>query len=265
MKRLATSSSWQALRRSAALPLLMTFALAAGGCATVNPGPGGERASANPADPWEGFNRSVMQFNDVVDDNLLRPLATTWRDTVPQLVRTGVGNFFGNLGDGWSAVNHLLQGKMFSGLDMGMRTLTNTFFGLGGVLDPATEMGLERRSEDFGQTLGRWGVGSGPYLMLPVFGPSSVRDGAALPLDLLGSSPLRVNDDGARVLLTGVRVVNTRAEFLSASRLLDEVALDRYSFLRDAFLARRLNQVWDGDPPEPSTPPPPPPPPPLPK
>ena len=232
------------MTRSLIASLALLLALAGlGGCATV--------ANPHPADPLEGWNRNVQGFNDTVDDAVLKPVARTYRDVVPELVRTGVGNFFGNLGDGWSAVNQLLQGKLENGLNMTLRVATNTVFGLAGVLDIATEAGLERRSEDFGQTLGRWGVGPGPYLVLPLLGPSTLRDTAALPLDFQATSlSLFTDNSHVRYTATALNVVHTRASLLSASRLLDEIALDRYSFLRDAYLARRRNLVYDGDPPE---------------
>lgn len=224
-------------------PLLLTLAIASGGCASV--------ANPNPADPMEGWNRSVQGFNDGIDEAVLKPVARGYRDNVPQLVQTGVGNFFGNLGDGWSAVNHFLQGKAEDGLNMTLRLVTNTVFGLAGLLDPATEIGLERRSEDFGQTLGRWGVGPGPYVVLPLLGPSSVRDTVALPLDMSATSTsLLTGDAGTQFVALALQVVHGRAGLLAATNLLDDIALDRYSFLRDAYLARRRNLVYDGDPPQ---------------
>ena len=199
----------------------------------------------------ERFNRSMYAFNDRLDRAVVRPVAETYVKAVPELVRSGVGNFFGNIGDVWSAVNQLLQGKVVQSAQMTLRVATNTVFGLGGVLDPATEMGLERQSEDFGQTLGSWGLPAGPYLVLPVFGPSTVRDGLALPLDKYASSPgLLVDGNTAQYTMTGLQLTQSRAELLGASRLLSDISLDPYAFLRDAYLARRRNLVWDGDPPE---------------
>lgn len=211
----------------------------------------------NPADPLEGFNRGVMRFNDSVDAAVLKPVAEAYRQVVPSFVRTGVGNFFGNLGDGWSAINHVLQGKPEPALNMTLRLAVNTVFGLGGVLDIATEAGLERQSEDFGQTLGVWGVPAGPYLMLPLFGPSTVRDTAGRVVEFQDFANIRYTDDQS--LANGLQVlgiVHTRAGLLGASRLMDDIALDRYSFLRDAYLARRRNLVYDGNPPEEGEPPP---------
>lgn len=228
----------------AASAALLCAALLAGGCATV---PGG--GAPTPGDPWEGFNRKVYAFNDTVDEAVVKPVAKAYKAAVPQLVRTGISNVLGNIGDVWSAANHLLQGKVHTGLDMGMRVLTNTVFGLGGLLDPATEMGLVRRSEDFGQTLGRWGVGPGPYLVLPLLGPSTLRDGSSLLVDRQFSASTLAKSDNAGYAVTSIEVINLRASLLDATQLLDAVALDRYSFLRQAYLSRRLDQVYDGAPP----------------
>lgn len=231
--------------------LLLAAAFALGGCASV---PAGGTAApvvaTNPVDPWENWNRKVFAFNDAVDEAVLKPVAEGYRKVVPQLVRTGIGNVFGNIGDVWSAANHLLQGKLFSGLDMGMRVLTNTFFGLGGLLDPATEMGLTRRSEDFGQTLGRWGVPPGPFVVLPLLGPSNVRDTGGFIVDRASWSASQwAANDAVSYSITALQLVDTRANLLSTTQLVGEVALDRYSFIRDGYLARRLDQVYDGAPP----------------
>ncbi len=230
--------------------LLAALVAVLGACATVGPGgaaaPGGGSVAAAAIDPWESFNRKVYAFNDAIDEAVLKPVATAYRDVVPQLVRTGVSNVLGNIGDIWSAANHLLQGKLQDGLEMGMRVVTNTFFGLGGLLDPATEMGLTRRSEDFGQTLGRWGVGTGPYLVLPFLGPSTMRDSAGLVVDRSFNSQVLPLSSSEQYGLSALELVSLRAGLLSAGKLLDEVALDRYSFLRGAYLARRRDAVYDG-------------------
>lgn len=213
-------------------------------CATVT--------APHPADPLEGWNRSVLSFNDAVDEAVLQPLADGYRQITPELLRNGVTNFFGNMADGWSAVNHGLQGKLEPALTMTLRVAVNTVFGLAGVMDPATEFGLERRSEDFGQTLGRWGVGPGPYLMLPLLGPSTLRDTVALPLDMSATSvQVLAGGETSLAALTALQLVNTRANLSGAFRLLEDIALDRYTFLRNATLARRRSLVWDGNPPEP--------------
>ena len=230
--------------RRAVSVLLMALPLAAGAAEEAPERP------AHPADPFEGFNRGVFAFNETVDKAVLAPVATGYRKVVPEPIRLVVGNFFGNFNDAWSAANHFLQGKPKSGVEMTMRVATNTVLGIGGLLDVATEAGLERQEEDFGQTLGTWGFGAGPYLVIPVLGPSSVRDAAGLPLDRSASPSLAFKDDAERVGLVTLNLVDTRARYLSAGRLLDEIALDRYSFLRDAYLTRRRSQVYDGEPPD---------------
>ncbi|MEI6027271.1 MAG: VacJ family lipoprotein [Betaproteobacteria bacterium] len=202
------------------------------------------------ADPFEGFNRGVFAFNEAVDHALLKPLAMAYKAAVPSPLRTGVDNVFGNVGDAWSAINLLLQGKGKPALEMTVRVTTNTVFGIGGLFDLASDAGLERQSEDFGQTLGKWGLGAGPYLVLPFYGASSLRDAVGLPLDRKASLPGVVHDGAYRWGLTTLELVHGRADLLSATNLLDQVALDKYSFVRDSYLARRRNQVFDGNPPE---------------
>ena len=227
--------------------LLLVCVLSA--CASVTPPAGGAPSAAAAIDPWENWNRKVFAFNDAIDAAVLKPVATVWRDAVPGLVRQGVSNFFGNIGDVWSSANQFLQGKLGNGLEMGMRVMSNTFFGLAGVLDPATEFGLIKRPEDFGQTLAVWGVGNGPFVMLPLFGPSTLRDSFALPLDSYASSGNTYINDWNAYILTPLQLVQLRSELLDTTKLLDQVALDKYSFVRDAFLARRLDQIYDGAPP----------------
>ena len=164
-------------------------------------------------------------------------------------MRTGFGNFFGNLGDVWSFVNNVLQAKPEGSLHSFWRVVVNSTIGLGGVLDPATEMRLERHREDFGQTLGRWGVPPGPYFVIPLLGPSTVRDTAALPVDYYGHPLGHMHDVAWRNSLAGVQLINARAAVLGATDLLDAAALDPYTFKRDAYLQRRLNDVYDGNPP----------------
>ncbi len=212
------------------------------GCAT--------RPNANPRDPWESFNRGVFSFNDATDKAIFKPAATVYRDFTPSLVRAGVTNFFGNLDDAWSFVNSVLQLKLVSAADNFMRFNVNTVFGIGGIFDVASEMRIERHREDFGQTLGRWGVATGPYLVLPLLGPSTLRDTVALPVDFKGDIAANVDYVPTRNSLKVLDQLDTRASLLSVSNALDEVALDKYSFVRDAFLQRRRNAVFDGNPPE---------------
>ena len=204
--------------------------------------------SAN--DPIEGWNRAMFSFNEGLDAAVLKPVARGYQAAVPELVRRGVGNVFGNFGDGWSAINQLLQGKPVASAQMTMRVATNTLFGIGGVFDVASDLGIERQQEDFGQTLGHWGLPAGPYLVWPLLGPSSLRDSAGLPLDLSWSPSALTKDDPTRFGLTALRLIDTRAGLLNATRLVDEIALDKYVFIRDGYLARRRNLVYDGDPPE---------------
>ncbi len=216
--------------------------VALGGCAS---GP-----YANPRDPLEPLNRSVYTFNVAVDTAVLRPVATAYQDVVPSLVRRGVGNFFDNLQDAWSFVNNSLQLKGAAAGDSFFRVAVNTFLGLGGVLDVATEMRIERHTKDFGHTLGYWGVGPGPYLVLPLLGSSTLRDTAALPVDIQGNIAGNLDHVPTRNTLTAVRLVDTRASLLSASDMLEQVALDKYSFTRDVFLQSRRSAIYDGNPPE---------------
>ena len=205
------------------------------GCAT---GP-----NANPADPLEPFNRTVFNFNDGVDRAILKPVATAYRDVTPSPVRTGVSNFFGNISDVWSVVNNVLQLKPKEALETGMRVAFNTIFGFAGVLDIGTEMRLEKNKQDFGQTLGHWGVESGPYVVLPFFGPSSVRDTVGSLVDANADLVNRTDWVRVRNSLATLRVVDTRARFLDAGDILDQAALDKYSFTRDLYMQRRSNSI----------------------
>jgi phospholipid-binding lipoprotein MlaA len=204
----------------------------------------------SPNDPFEKVNRAVFGFNEVLDSAVLTPVAKGYQAVVPELMRTGVANFFGNFGDGWSAVNNLLQGKGEAAATMTMRVAANTLFGIGGLFDVASDLGMERQSEDFGQTLGRWGMPAGPYLVWPLLGPSTARDTLGRPLDLAWSTSLAINDSGVNLALSALNLIDTRASLLSASRVVDGIALDKYTFIRDAYIARRRNLVYDGNPPE---------------
>ncbi len=225
------------------LPRSRGLALAVAACAVLS----GCAAPSNPQDPFEKFNRASFAFNDTVDRVALKPAATVYKNVTPGFVQTGVGNFFGNLSDAWSAVNNILQGKGEAGMTDFTRFALNSTFGIAGLLDIASEAGLQKHDEDFGQTLGYWGVPSGPYLMLPIFGPSTVRDTTALPADLWGDPWNHKEPANWRNIGTGVRVVDTRASILDASNLMEEAALDRYEFIRDGFLQRRQSQVFDGN------------------
>jgi phospholipid-binding lipoprotein MlaA len=215
-------------------------ALVLGGCAST---------AGTRGDPLEEVNRAVFSFNEALDEAVIKPAATGYQAVLPEFVRDSIANFFSNFNDAWSAANHLLQAKPAAALEMGLKFSVNTVFGFGGFVDVAGA-GIERRSEDFGQTLGRWGVAPGPYLVLPLIGPSTLRDTAALALDWQAIPEAFLDQGIGRFALTSLHVISVRAGLLSATRALDEIALDKYSLLRDGYLARRRNLVYDGDPPE---------------
>lgn len=213
------------------------------GCATVS------AAAADPRDPWEGMNRKVYAFNDAVDQALVKPLARAYVEVVPGVVRTGVRQFIGNLSDVWSFVNSGLQLKGQQATAGFMRVVINSTIGLYGVLDVATEMGLPKKKEDFGQTLGHWGVQPGPFVVLPLLGPSTLRDTVALSADMQFSPSQFFDQNASRVAVTGLNIIDTRAGLLSATDALIQASLDPYSFVRDAWLQKRQNDVYDGQPP----------------
>lgn len=203
----------------------------------------------DPRDPIEGFNRAVFAFNEGLDSVLIRPVAKGYETVLPSPVRTGVSNFYNNIADVFISVNSLLQGKPADAVGDAARFVFNSTFGIAGVFDVASEMGIEKHDEDFGQTLGRWGVGTGPYLVLPVYGPRNVRDAAGLALDVSADPVSGVGHVPTRNTLTAVRLVNQRANLLPADKIIEEAALDKYSYLRDAYLQRRRSLVFDGRPP----------------
>ena len=219
---------------------------AVAGCATTA---GVDRHTTGPKDPYESVNRKVFAFNDTLDEYALKPAAKAYNAVIPSPVRTGVHNFFGNFSDAWSAVNQLLQGKPADAGTMTLRVLTNTTIGIAGLFDPASSLGLERKPEDLGLTLGHWGIQPGPYLVLPLFGSSDIRDAVALPADTYVSPALLVPSTWQKVGVDTLGVIDTRAGLLGASQMLDELAFDRYTFMRDAYITRRRSLVYDGDPP----------------
>jgi phospholipid-binding lipoprotein MlaA len=233
-----------------ALSRLQRFALfalvaSAAGCATIPPDSG-----SDPRDPLETYNRHMSEFNDRVDRAILKPVAQGYVAILPEGVRNCVGNIFGNLGEIPVAVNNLLQGKPAEAVSDICRFAINSTVGLAGCFDIATKMGLEKHNEDFGQTLGRWGAGPGPYFVLPLLGPSTIRDTAGRVVDMGVGDPLSyVESDPARYSLWGTRTVDQRASLLDAEKLVDQAALDRYQFIRNAYLQRRNNLVHDGNPP----------------
>jgi phospholipid-binding lipoprotein MlaA len=228
--------------------LLLTLALA--GCATTSDS---TRSEAEPPaknrDPIEGFNRGVYKFNDTIDRYALRPVAVVYREHTPSWLQTGVSNFFTNLFYPSTIANQFLQGKFKQGGQDIARFVINTTLGWGGVLDVAAGANLPVHDEDSGQTLGRWGVPPGPYLMLPFLGPATLRDAPARVADDF-VQPFRWYDAGnERWVSLGVYLVDRRASLLSLDRLVNE-AYDPYAFVRDAYLQRRQYSVYDGSPPE---------------
>lgn len=219
---------------------VLALALAGGGCATT---------SADPRDPLEGVNRAVFAFNDKADEMVFQPAARLYKNVTPQGLRDAVRNFFNNIDDLFIGANNLLQGKVETAVGDWLRFAVNTTFGLLGVQDWASDMGLEKHNEDFGQTLAHWGMGDGLYLVLPLLGPSTLRDTAALPVDWAGDPVYAHTPVDERNALTVTRTVGKRADLLAASRTLEEAALDRYVFLREAFLQQRRSQIYDGRPP----------------
>ena len=210
------------------------------GCATTG---------TDPRDPWEGMNRKTFEFNDAADRAVLKPIATGYVNVVPGFVRTGVNNFYENITDIGTGLNNILQGKPGDGVsDLG-RVAVNTVIGFFGLWDVATPMGLEKHNEDFGQTLGVWGVESGPYFVIPFLGPSTLRDAPARAVDPSWYLSKAIDNNSVYWSVWGLDQVRNRANLIKAESVLDQAALDRYTFVRDAWLQRRRSQVFDGNPP----------------
>lgn len=226
------------------LKRLALLGLVAGmvGCASIPAG-----VEPSPHDPWEPFNRSVFEFNEGLDAYVLKPVVAGYRFVLPEFVRDGIYNFFSNYSDIYTALQNLLQGKPGDAFSDLMRVVVNTTFGLGGLIDMATPGGLPMHKEDWGQTFGVWGIPSGPYVVLPFFGPSSVRDTFGTAADLESDYLFGyVKDIGLRNSITGLRVVNARNTYYEAGDLLDGAAIDKYSFMRDAYIQRREYQINEG-------------------
>jgi phospholipid-binding lipoprotein MlaA len=214
------------------LILALLVACAAGGCAT----------SGTPGDPFEGFNRAMFGFNESVDRAVLQPVAQGYKAVVPEPARDCVGNVFSNINDIFVGFNSLLQGKVGDAVSDVCRVVVNTTVGLLGCFDVASKIGLEKHDRDFGQTFGKWGFGSGPYLVLPFLGPSTVREGIGT-LIYTNLDPVWADHVRTRNVLYSLRAVNRRAELLTVSDLVGEAALDKYSFVRDAYLQRRQGMI----------------------
>jgi phospholipid-binding lipoprotein MlaA len=206
-------------------------------------------AEENPRDPYEGFNRSMFAVNEAVDKFTAKPVAQAYDMVTPLPVKAGVGNFFGNVGDLWIGVNSALQGKFGdAGVDLG-RLLINSSVGIFGFFDVASELGLEKHEEDFGQTMAVWGVGDGGYMFWPIIGPRTVRDTAGWVVDSYADPVWRARPIATRNSMVALRFVDIRASLLPAEKVVDEAALDKYAYIRDAYLQRRRNQIFDGRPP----------------
>lgn len=210
-----------------------------GGCATAG----------NPKDPVEGFNRAMYGFNEVVDKAAIKPVAQGYDAVLPSPVRTGVTNFFGNIADFFIGINNLLQGKPDQAASDIGRVLVNSTVGILGLIDVASNMGMEKHEEDFGQTFGRWGAGDGAYVVLPFFGPRTVRDTAGLIVDVAADPVGNIDHVPTRNTLLALRVVDMRADMLPADKVIEEAALDKYAYVRDGYLQRRRNLIHDGNPP----------------
>jgi phospholipid-binding lipoprotein MlaA len=229
----------QLTARMATLVMCIAATAMLGGCAT----------SGNPKDPIEGFNRAMFTFNEGVDKGLIKPAAQGYEAAVPMPLRTGVSNFFANIADVFISVNNLLQGKpREAASDIG-RVVVNSTIGILGLFDVASDLGMEKHDEDFGQTFGRWGVGDGPYVVLPLLGPHTSRDVVGEFLDLKTDPVAKVDNIPSRNVALVTRVISVRAAQLPADKLIEEAALDKYSYIRDAYLQRRRFKIYDGNPP----------------
>ncbi|TXI13093.1 MAG: VacJ family lipoprotein [Polynucleobacter sp.] len=224
--------------------LLLTVLLTA--CASIQ-----QTERVAKIDPFERVNRAVFSFNETADEYVIKPVAEAYKFVLPEFVRTGVTNFFSNINDVLIAANNLLQGKPSNAASDIGRFLVNSTIGILGLFDVATDMGLDKNREDFGQTLGVWGVADGPYMVLPFFGASNARDTVGLVVDIETDFMLNTNklDSDEKLAVNGLRVINPRADLLDAGQLLEDAAFDKYSFVRDGYIQRRRSQVYDGEPP----------------
>jgi phospholipid-binding lipoprotein MlaA len=218
---------------------IVVAAMSMTGCATT---------ANNPRDPFEGFNRAMFSVNEGID-TVAKPVAQGYDAVVPDIVQTGIGNFFGNIADVWIAVNNFLQGKITEGASDVARVMVNSTVGIAGLIDVASHLELEKHAEDFGQTLGRWGVGEGPYLYWPFIGPRNVRDTFGFAVDAYADPVVHVHDEPVRYSLVGVRFVDLRASLLPADKIIEEAAFDKYSYIRNAYFQMRRHAVYDGNPP----------------
>ena len=238
-RKVCSSMNTKTTGRLLSLLVAAAFAGGLGGCATT---------ANNPKDPYEGFNRAMFSVNEGIDV-VVKPIAEGYDAAAPLPVKAGVGNFFGNISDVWTALNNLAQGKGEQGLsDLG-RVLVNTTIGIGGVFDVASDMGLEKHSEDFGQTLGKWGVGDGPYFYWPLIGPHTTRDTLGFGVDSYVDPVWNLKKVPVRNTAVGVHFIDTRASLLASDKVVEEAAFDKYNYIRDAYLQHRRSEIYDGNPP----------------
>lgn len=222
--------------------LLPVASLFLASCATVS--------APDERDPWESFNRSVYEFNDDFDKGIARPVAEAYKAVLPDFIQTGISNFFSNLDDVVVLINDILQFKFEQALHDFARLISNTTFGLLGFIDVASDMELPKHDEDFGQTFAAWGIGDGPYLVLPFLGPSTVRDTAGLAVDTIYLDPVVfTEDDQVRWGMIALRAIDRRADLLEATNIMEKSGIDPYVFMRNAYFQVRENQIYDGNPP----------------
>ena len=221
------------IKRVLSVALAAAFIGGLSGCAST---------ANNPKDPYEGFNRAMFSVNEGFDV-VLKPVAEGYDAAAPLPVKAGIGNFFGNISDAWTAINNFLQGKGGEGLSDVGRVLVNTTLGIGGLFDVASEMGMDKHGADFGQTLGKWGVGEGPFFYWPIIGPRTTRDTFGWAVDLVGDPVPYFDDVPVRNSLLGVRLIHTRAILLPADKLVEQAAFDKYTYIRDAYLQNRRSAI----------------------
>ena len=226
--------------------LLMLSVLMMAACASIQ-----QTERVEKIDPFERVNRVVFSFNETADQYVIKPIAEGYKFVLPELVRTGVTNFFSNINDVLIGANNLLQGKPANAASDIGRFFINSTVGILGLFDVATDMGLDKNREDFGQTLGVWGFSDGPYIVLPFFGASNIRDTVGFIVDVETDFMINTNklNSDEKIAINSLRIINRRADLLDAGQLLEDAAFDKYSFLRDGYLQRRRNQIYDGDPP----------------
>lgn len=224
--------------------IIVITAVALSGCASTH--------ATNPADPLEPINRGIYKFNKIVDKAVVKPVARGYQAAMPAVVKAMISNFFSNLDDVNVTANDLLQFKLVQGFSDGMRFFVNSTMGVFGLIDVASVGGLKKHNQDFGLTLGKWGIGNGPYIVLPILGPSTLRDSIGLYGDGYASPMYQMKDMRTRNQLYLLRGINYRAEFLNQEKVLEEAMIDPYQFIREGYLLRRRSQIYDGKPPRPN-------------